>query len=668
MSGLAKKSFKFILSLLVVAILFVVITTGILLVTFDANQYKQELSDLVRQETGRELEFFGDVEVTLYPSLGMKLGAMSLSNAPGFGAQSMLKVNKVSISVDVASLIQFSPEVEQLLLDGLEINLQKNAKGVTNWDDLLKLGATESSGRTTSESESEDTVGEPMALQGAFGGLNIKNARLSWKDAQAGAEYRIKNLDLRTGRITQDAPFSIEMHMALESKDEIDLLVELNSQILFLINDNRLKLTDFDLALEATGSALPLGQIKIGVASESADFDLARNAIKLEGVKLDIGDSQLSGSLDITDFTRPEMTFKLSSELLDIDALLGTPPVTQQTEQAEVESPAGKPDEDVQILLPMELLRSLKVDGQLTVKQIKIQNLLLEDVGLKVIAGNSVLYLDPIKMRLYRGSFEGRVRVDVRSQIPKYRVSKKFSGVQIGELLIDYLGEDRITGELNTSVELQTRGEWLSALKKNSNGTMKLAFTDGALKGFNLRYSIDKAKAKLNRQPEPSEETQKTDFSALGLSGKIKNGVFSSNDLNLQAPLLRVGGEGKADLNDDTIDYLVRVKLVGTVAGQEGGGQDELKGLLIPVSIKGPLADPEIDVLLDEMLKAKARAKLKADIEKEKSALEQQIQVEKDALAAAKQRELEKQKQVLEAKKKAALEKAKKKLLNKLLD
>ena len=105
MSGLAKKSFKFILSLLVVAILFVVITTGILLVTFDANQYKQELSDLVRQETGRELEFFGDVEVTLYPSLGMKLGAMSLSNAPGFGAQSMIKVNKVSISVDVASLI-----------------------------------------------------------------------------------------------------------------------------------------------------------------------------------------------------------------------------------------------------------------------------------------------------------------------------------------------------------------------------------------------------------------------------------------------------------------------------------------------------------------------------------------------------------------------------------
>jgi len=322
----------------------------------------------------------------------------------------------------------------------------------------------------------------------------------------------------------------------------------------------------------------------------------------------------------------------------------------------------------VQILLPMELLRSLEVDGQLSVKQIKIQNLLLEDFSLKVSANNGVLNLDPIKMTLYQGSFEGRVQVDTRNKIPKYRVSKNFSGVQIGKLLIDYLGEDRITGVLNASVSLQTRGEWLSALKKNSNGTMKLAFTDGALRGFNLRYSIDKARAILKRQPAPPEQVQKTDFSALGLSGKIKNGIFSSTDLNLQAPFLRVGGEGKANLNNDTIDYLVRVKLVGSVAGQEGGELDEIKGLLIPVSIKGPFAAPEIDVLLDEMLRAQAQAKLKAEIEKQKSALKQQIQAEKEALAAAKQRELEKQKQVLEAKAKAALEKAKNSLLKKLLE
>ncbi len=668
MSGFAKKTFKLLLWIILVALLFVVLATGIFLATFDANQYKQELSDLVRQATGRELEFFGDVNLTIYPALGMKLGAMSLSNAPGFGAQSMLKVNKVSISVDVASLIRFSPEIEQLLLDDLEINLEKNAKGVTNWDDLLKAGVPEPPDSTPSESTSETSSGERITLRGVFGGLNIKNARLSWKDAQAGVEYRIKDLDLSTGRITPDAPFSIEMHLAFESKDEINARVDLTSGVQFLINDKRLKLTSLDLDLEAIGSALPRGKITLGIASQSVDFDLRRNAIELEGLNLDIDDSRLSGSLKLTDYTRPAMTFNLSSELLDIDALLGTSPVAQQPKQATVEAPAGDTGEDVQIVLPMELLRSLKVDGELRVKQIKLRNLLLEDVELKVTSADGLLNLDPIKMSLYQGSFEGRVQIDVRKQLPKYRVSQNLSGVQIGPLLTDYLGEERITGELNASVELQTWGEWLSALIKNSNGTMKLAVTDGALKGFNLRYSIEKAKAKLNRQPAPPEQVLKTDFSALGLSGKIRNGVFSSNDLRLQAPLLRVGGEGQADLNNSRVDYLVKVRLVGSLEGQQEVASDDAKGLLIPVSIKGPFAAPEIDVQLDEMLKA-AAARLRAEKQaKLKAELEQQIQAEKDALAAAKQRELEKQKQVLEAKKKAALDKLKNKLLKKLLD
>ncbi len=244
----------------------------------------------------------------------------------------------------------------------------------------------------------------------------------------------------------------------------------------------------------------------------------------------------------------------------------------------------------------------------------------------------------------------------------------------MGKLLADLTGEDRVSGELAASIAISTRGERLSELKKNSNGAISIVLRDGALKGFNLRYSIDRAKAKLNKQPAPPEQLQSTDFSSLSLSGKIRKGIFSSDDLNLQAPLLRVGGEGKANLNDNTVDYLVNAKLVGTVAGQGGGGKDELKGLLIPVRIKGPFESPDIDVQIDEMLKgiatkrrAEEQAKLKAEIDKQKAELERQLKAEKAALEAAKQREREKQKQVLRAKKKAEKQKALDKLL-KLLE
>ena len=100
--------------------------------------------------------------------------------------------------------------------------------------------------------------------------------------------------------------------------------------------------------------------------------------------------------------------------------------------------------------------------------------------------------------------------------------------------------------------------------------------------------------------------------------------MFSSDDLDLQAPLLRVGGRGSANLNSEMVDYLVNAKLVGSIEGQQGEAADELAGLEIPVRIKGPFNDPKIDVQLKEMLKAKVdaeKARLKAEIEKQKAEL-----------------------------------------------
>jgi AsmA protein len=668
MSGIVKKILKIVFYILLITVLFVAGASGIFIATFDANSYKQDLTDLVREQTGRELEFFGDVSLTVYPALGMQLGAMSFSNAAGFGAQSMIKVNKVSISVDVASLITFSPEVDQLLLQDLEINLQKNKAGKTNWDDLIKQDTKAATTVSESGTETSDSESGPIEFKGAFGGINMKNARLLWKDDQAGVEYRINDLDFTTGRITLDAPFDLNLQMALQTSDGVDVKFDLAGQIQYLINESVLNINNFELEVAAQGSLLPLGKIQIGFSSQSTRLDLQRGNVKLDGLELRIDDSRLNGSINVTDFVKPVLSYQLSSDLLDIDALLGTPPVAQQSEQSTVEAPVSEQAaaEDVKIELPMELLRSMQIDGQLSVKQVKLQNLILNDVELKTIAKNGVLKLDPIAMNLYDGSFQGSVQIDTRSKTPKYRVNKTLKGVQIGKLMIDFMGEERINGELAAKVEVSTSGEWLSALKKNSNGAMNLMFKDGAIKGFNLRYSIDRAKARLNKQPEPSEALQTTDFSALGLSGKIKNGVFSSSDLNLEAPLLRVGGEGKADLNENTVDYLIKAKLVGTVAGQAGGEAEELKGLLIPVRVKGPFASLDIDVQLDEMLRAAGQAKLQADIDRQKAELKKQLANEKAALEVAKQRELEKQKAVLEAKKAAEKQKLKDKLKKKL--
>ena len=358
----------------------------------------------------------------------------------------------------------------------------------------------------------------------------------------------------------------------------------------------------------------------------------------------------------MSNFAQPAIEFNLASKNLDLDALMA-----RTLTQAAAASDAASPEtEDVQITLPLETLRGLDIDGKFTIAKLRAQNLQMSNVGLKLKASKGIVALDPLTLKLYDGSARVRVELDARSAVPKYKISKILEHVQVGDLLRDYAQVDTISGAMSASIELTTRGEWVSELKKNSNGLMKLAFFDGAVKGFNMRHSIDVARAKIRGEKPPPDTPLQTDFSALSISGVISNGIFSSDDLDLQAPLLRVGGKGTANLNTSILDYLVNAKLVGTIEGQQGKKADQLSGLTIPVKVAGPFADPKIDVQLDEMLKAKAdaaKAKLKADIASKKAELKKQIEQAKKKLAESKKREFEKKLEVEKAKKDAEYKK-----------
>ena len=616
-----KKVIRYLVIGLGAAILFLVASVAVFIAVFDANAYKQDLSDLVREQTGRELQFHGDVDLTIYPALGMKLGAMSLSNAEGFGAQPMIKVKAVSISVDVASLITLAPEIDKLVLRDLEVNLITNKAGVTNWDDLMQPSSPAGDEPSAAEKESETRAKKDFEIKGAFGGLDLENIKLLWLDEQAGDRFEIVDLDLSTGRIEPNKPFPLTLHLDASASGDLDVVFDLESQIEYLIDKQQLTLSDM---------ALALNEFEIG------------------------------GELRLSDFAKPTpaLRFDLVSQNLDVDALLGTQPAVADSGPQPSEQDPADPAEDVKIELPMQTLRDLDIDGKISLAQVKAQNLRMSDVVIAVKAQNGVVGLKPVTLNMYGGKVETAVAIDVTSSTPKYSIDESLQAVQVGDLLKDYTGEEKISGSLNAEASLTTSGEWLSELKRNSNGSLKLAFLDGALNGFNVRHSIDSAKAKLSGKEPPPLENLKTDFSSLKLSGVITNGVFSSDDLDLQAPLLRASGRGSADLNNETVDYQVDAKLVGSVEGQEGEAADELAGLAIPVSIKGPFADPKIDVLLDEMLKAKADAekealkakadaekeKLKAEIEAEKKKIAEQLEAEKKALEESKKLEAEKDK------------------------
>jgi len=159
-------------------------------------------------------------------------------------------------------------------------------------------------------------------------------------------------------------------------------------------------------------------------------------------------------------------------------------------------------------------------------------------------------------------------------------------------------------------------------MKKALAGTAKVQLKDGAYKGFNLAEALRKAKSAFGSKEEKvaADQTQKTDFSEMSASFAIKNGVAHNEDLDIKAPLFRVGGKGDIDIGNSKLDYTTKATVVATSKGQGGADLEKLAGLTVPVHLHGPFDAIKYDVnygaVAADLAKSKAGEKVKDQLEK----------------------------------------------------
>ena len=120
-------------------------------------------------------------------------------------------------------------------------------------------------------------------------------------------------------------------------------------------------------------------------------------------------------------------------------------------------------------------------------------------------------------------------------------------------------------------------------MKRGLDGSAALRIRDGAVRGIDIARKLRDARALVlggRSDTHKANTAEKTDFSELAVSFAIKDGVATSDDLDLRSALLRVGGAGRIDIGAGTIDYTARVATTGALA--------ELRGVTVPVRLSGP--------------------------------------------------------------------------------
>lgn len=383
-----------------------------------------------------------------------------------------------------------------------------------------------------------------------------------------------------------------------------------------------------ELTANLEGQALPQSPMKV-VMNSSVAFDMTQNTLSVMLDKLTANALQFDGQAQVTLSDIPKVRFNLHSPNMDLDEFLGLDKAKDSASSQSAQDKASNTAATEEAEPDLSALKTLDIAGDIAIEQFKVVNAKMQNVQMKFAVNRGVIDLNSLTAELYQGKVQATAQVDVRKTPATYQVKKLISGVKVQPLLMDVLDNKMLEGTGNIDVNIQGKSLMPTALQQNLMGTVAIKFTDGAVNGINVAQLIRTSYAKIKGQTlDESEAVKKTDFSAMSTTLRLNKGEVSTSDLAMQSPLLRIHGEGKANYLQQTVDFLVRSSIVGTLTGQDGKDITELRDVTIPINITGQWADPKFRLVFDDVLKQKAQKEIDRGLEKVDEKLKEKIKDE----------------------------------------
>ena len=639
----------------------------------DPNNYKDEIVSSLSEETGHQIQIDGELKLSVFPWLGIETSGVSVSNPPGFGEQPLAKVRELGLKVRLMPLFSNRLEVDTLLLDGLQLNLQRNAQGQGNWES----GRAKPAGEAEQAKPSAAETGMAFVVQG----VQLSDASVDWRDLRSGEHYQLSDLQLESGSLAPEAEVPVKLSFQLlREQPSLQALGRLQMKVTVDAEFQRLSFEDVEIDLQAKGAQLPAAGVEMALRT-AAVLDLGADSLRLDDLRLRGEGLDLSGRLAVQQMrTRQQLSGELKlaqTNLKKLAALFGNPLQTRDEAVLQrVSAQIGIAGEDGAIRLeplavdlddsllrghvhlidpagpvvraklaidtlnvdrylappaqaagspqagaaggaagnPLAALLGLDLKADLSIDQLVVGGARMSQVKMSLLGRNGVLQLDPLSAALYQGSLQGSISVDARSSKPKFKFSNTLSNIAMEPLLVDLADRQRLVGTANLQLDLQTSGLDEAALRRGLNGSGSFKLTDGAYRGVNIARLIRVAANRLglSDQPPPADDSQ-TDFSELSGTLTVVNGVLNNPDLLAKSPLLRINGSGKVDLNSEQIDYSLTTVLVRSLEGQGGAERDKLAGVPIPVRIEGAMVNPSYRPDLQAALQGSARQRIEEE-------------------------------------------------------
>ncbi|HSX87492.1 MAG TPA: AsmA family protein [Pseudomonas sp.] len=334
-----------ILGLVFLGLLLIIVALGFALThLFDPNDYKDEIRQLARDKANLELTLKGDIGWSLFPWLGLELTDATLASA-STPEQPFADLRLLGLSVRVLPLLRKEVQMSDIRIDGLNLNLQRDEKGRSNWEDVgrpAQAAGEQSTASSEAPAASPDgapasPVNKPQPMKLDIDSLIVNSARIDYHDAQKGQQFSAESIQLTTGAIREGSNIPVKLSAFFGTNQPVlRARSELQGELRFDRVLKRYQLEDAKLSGEISGEPFDgqtltysaQGQLLVDLAAQVAEW----NSLKLSGNQL-----RAIGELKVRDLdTEPKLSGGLSIAPLNLRQFLATigqklPPMSDET-------------------------------------------------------------------------------------------------------------------------------------------------------------------------------------------------------------------------------------------------------------------------------------------------------------------------------------------------
>lgn len=582
---------RIFLTLLALLLVLVVAVLALPLV-IDPNSLKGPIERIAAsRDIHLELE---DITWQFYPELGLSLQGLVI--APKERPQQPLaRAEQGTAAVALWPLFSGAVEVNELLLDGLAVNLVVDEQGHGNWESLGGGGEKIQPG----PEEQDQTERGP--INASVERISVRNSSLVYEDRRSGATSRLEDISLQVSDLNVESrPFPLrgDLVMNLSGLPQ-PLALHLEGR---LASDNQLKRLAFtegrvraevpeadeagftaglsgqlDLAdglayqgqlkaepfnpkalLSALGQPLPPTSDPAALTDVAfaASFSGDGTALKSEDLSLQLDDTSLQGklALRLPEQQPPTVTLALAGDGIDVDRYLPPEEAPAGPGQGGTVAPSGDN------ALPLEALRAVNASLALSLNELRAMDLLVANPKLKVNGENGLWKLNEFTADFYQGQLRSNGQLDARGNTASAELTARMDGLGLEPLLMDVAEFGDLSGKMSGELQARTQAATASQLLGNLSAAFVFTSPELTFQGVNAEYFYCEMASQLGDSDMPDQQwPARTQIDEVEGRLLFEHSRLSIASLVAYVENLVLTASGYLDLN--SMDYRVRLPM-----------------------------------------------------------------------------------------------------------